>query len=549
MILKMGEITLQSINNAPQKKSDVIFLIGFMGILAAIFMYWITAQGPGVSPDSVVYIEVARNLLDGKGFFAGGEAMTHYPPLFPLILALIGYFTGGDVLDAAHLLVAFLFGINFILFSLAVQMCTRYSLVAVFCTFFLFFFSTAIISIHEMVWSEAPFITFSMMGLLLIAYHLNCPKFYWLFLASFLLALATVTRYVGIALFPTIALAYLLLDTRDLKRRLVEFVALCVIGLLPLLLWVIRNILIAQSATNRSFSVHFFNADHAKNLIVYLYDFLLPIPISEWIKGLHIGLFAIIFYLAARYIYIYSYHHKKKLPLHITALSILMIYNVIYIFFLVISISFFDAHTPMDYRILLPFLLVMAVVIVGVFKSLSEIMSERSIWYGCLFFLFFSFTINAIPAISTAINMHHNGNGYTARYWRESAALAYLSSLPKSVKIYSNGPDIIHFLVRREAIMVPVKIFTGTRQENKNYGEQIKKVIQECEKEDSLIAYLYPFAWRWYLPSQEEIESMLGGDAEVIKFEDGIIYRFSKEKNHSKTTSSSETDMVTQPSQ
>ena len=94
-------------------------LITFSGICAAALMFWITARGPGVSPDSVIYIETARSLLAGNGFSAEGKPMTHYPPVYPLLLAVVGLFNHGDVVHAGRLIGALLFGVNLALLGLA----------------------------------------------------------------------------------------------------------------------------------------------------------------------------------------------------------------------------------------------------------------------------------------------------------------------------------------------------------------------------------------------------------------------------------------------
>jgi 4-amino-4-deoxy-L-arabinose transferase-like glycosyltransferase len=128
-----------------------------------------------------------------------------------------------------------------------------------------------------MVWSEAPFISFSMAGLLLLAYHVTRPSPSLLVLASLMIGLAASTRYVGVVLFPATAFAILLLDKRSLKHRAKDILILSCLACLPLVLWLIRNMLIAHSATNREFAFHPFNLNQAKSLIISTYDFFLPI--------------------------------------------------------------------------------------------------------------------------------------------------------------------------------------------------------------------------------------------------------------------------------
>ena len=128
------------------------------------------------------------------------------------------------------------------------------------------------------------------------------------------------------------------------------------------------------------------------------------------------------------------------------------------------------------------------------------------------------------------MDIHNNGIGYTSRYWKESKMLAYLLRVPESMTIYSNAPDVIRLLVKKEAVMIPVKVFSGTLKRNEDYQDQMNRMIRESKDGTALIAYFSGIKWRWYLPSKEEIESM--GDIPVVRrLQDGVIYGLSTAKN------------------
>src|SRR5918992_1443542 len=84
--------------------------LGFLGIL------FCTPAGIGIYPDSVVYVGVARNLLQGQGvtyFDENGHMapVTHYAPLYPLVIAGLGL-TGIDPLEGARWVNAVFFAFN-----------------------------------------------------------------------------------------------------------------------------------------------------------------------------------------------------------------------------------------------------------------------------------------------------------------------------------------------------------------------------------------------------------------------------------------------------
>jgi hypothetical protein len=108
-----------------------LFLLALL-VLAAIgiFALWrSTPYGLGLVNDSATYVEGAANLLAGKGYVrtsGGGELkpITHFPPLFSLLLAALGL-AGMDLLQGARLAISVLFGIDIVLVGLSVYKISR----------------------------------------------------------------------------------------------------------------------------------------------------------------------------------------------------------------------------------------------------------------------------------------------------------------------------------------------------------------------------------------------------------------------------------------
>ncbi len=80
--------------------------------------------GAGVSKDSVEYLAAARSLLipQSGGLLRGydGSIFILWPPLYPMLLALVEILTGQDALEAAGWLNLLLFGAAILLVSLLV---------------------------------------------------------------------------------------------------------------------------------------------------------------------------------------------------------------------------------------------------------------------------------------------------------------------------------------------------------------------------------------------------------------------------------------------
>jgi hypothetical protein len=456
--------------------------------------------------------------------------MTHYPPVFPLLLAIAGSFTGNDIFLAARLLSALFFGINLVLVTLAMYICTRHDVLATGCAILIFLFSAPVLSIHSMAWSEAPFIAFSMTAFILLSQHVARPNPKYLLLASLMVGFAAATRYIGITLFPALVLALLFLGNRSFKQKIGDIIIFSCVACLPLLSWLIRNVLVAGSATNRKFAYHPIRLDHLKDLTTEMYNFILPISISEWLKILPVGAGAVLFVLAMKALLKNKGLKQSKSSIVIVLPSILLIYSVLYITFLFVSLAFFDAATPVDHRLLLPVFLALIVACTSVVKTLSEAYLKKWAWYGYAFFVFFSVSVNAKPAISRALTIHHEGSNYTARRWRQSVALAVLARIPEAQKIYSNGPDVIRLYTQKEASMLPAKVFPATRRKNENYQARMSQMIRECTNGNALIVYFNNINGRWYLPSKEEIEAQFEIQP-ARTMVDGVIYGLSVKQN------------------
>jgi len=499
-------------------------LIIIAGVCASILMYWITDQGPGVSPDSTAYIGVARSLLAGNGFFFHDKAMTHYPPGYPLLIAGVAWLYLGDILQATRFLAALLFGANFVLLGLAVHMCTRRSLAATGCVMLIFLFSAPTILIHSMAWTEAPFITFCMVSFLLLSHYIMHPRPYVLVLAGLVAGFAVATRYVGVVLFPTVALAFFVLDKRSIKPKTRDMAIFAGVASLPLASWIIRNILIAQSATNRTFAFHPVGLGHVKRLIIAMHDFILPISISPWIKEIHFGVAVALFCWGFAIIFRKIHSKQNAMSMGIVLSVLCFMFSVIYIVFLFISISFFDALTPLDDRILFPAILALIIAGITLAWSLSEASTRRWIWHGFVVLASFSVIINAIPAaIAKSVHIHNYGSGYTSQYWDHSKTIAYLADSLDVRTIYTNGADVIGFLTEKKVVFVPPKIFPGTRKVNEDYEKKLNQIISECREGKVLIVYINGVTCRGYFPSIEEVEST--GNLPVLsRMQDGVIY-------------------------
>ena len=78
----------------------MLLLLGLTGTILSLLST--SLFGSGLSPDSVYYISIARNIAAGNGFVTFmGAPMIEWPPLYPLILAIPGILFKIDPLISA----------------------------------------------------------------------------------------------------------------------------------------------------------------------------------------------------------------------------------------------------------------------------------------------------------------------------------------------------------------------------------------------------------------------------------------------------------------
>jgi hypothetical protein len=508
-------------NNLSLQTSKIyaIILIFLAGIIAFIWLFSITTYGPGVSPDSTVYIETADNILAGNGFYAGNEPVTHYPPLYPLLLAIVKVGVP-DTLLAGRLLHALLFSINVTLVGIAAFLFTEHNpLLATACTLLIILSSAPILVTHAMAWSESPFITFSLLALIFLSLYIANSSLPLLLVSSLMFGLAIATRYVGLSLFFALLFGLLILSKKPFEKRLHDAFIAIVIASVPIGMWLIRNSLVADSVTNRNLTVHLVEWRHWNDLINTLSNFILPLPVPPWIKLIHLTILLALFVGMLRLFY---QEHRTRKSTVAVFVSINLVFILSYMVFLLLSISLFDAYTPLDSRVLLPvYIALVFIAVLGVSTLVSKWQSPH-IRLALFFFLVLVIMLNGVHVIREANYIQQAGLGYASQVWGNSATLQAVSTFDDNVKIYSNGPDALYFWTGQNVDIMPYRIFPTTLETNTDYEAQLDNICTKVKAGHAIVVYFHGIS-RWYLLAREEFETQCGREF-ANRLEDGVIY-------------------------
>ena len=156
------------------RRAIVPALIGLSALAGMLCLAHATRHGIGIAPDSVSYIEAARNLGAGHGIStladegAGYLPMTRFPPLYPVAIAAISRL-GVDPVDAARALALALFGANIVLASALVARSAPGARWLPVVGAVLTASSPEVVAIHGAAQSEPLFLLLGFSGLLLLS--------------------------------------------------------------------------------------------------------------------------------------------------------------------------------------------------------------------------------------------------------------------------------------------------------------------------------------------------------------------------------------------
>ncbi len=485
-----------------------LILLAIFGIFLVLYA---TPEGLGLSDDSIAYIAGARSLLSGQGYreawLASNQPVTHFPPAFSSILALIGI-SGLDPLRAARFLNALLFGANTFLLGVIGWRMTK-SQIAGMILALLFVVNASMFRVHAVAMSEPLYIFFSLAAFLAFPSPLApLPKGEgnslpssrggragdegWLVIAGILTALAYLTRYAGLALLATFLLTLILLQD-NWKKRLTG-AGIFLVSFLPLALaWSVRNKLVADNATNRTLVYHPLSAENIKTGIYNFSEFF--IPVETWRRTLikNPNLFFVALAILGIIILVWvAYKGLKKFSQpSIATPEILSFTSGLYIFAylasIISSMLLFDASTKFKLRINSP--VYVSLLILFVYLGFWLWQKHALVFRGLVVTIAaFVFILSINETYGVVAQLHKSGQGYASFQWYDSAAMDFLSKLPKGTRIYTNQPGPVYLYTNRPCYVLPDLVDPVTNLPRGNYQLGVNNLHKDVLSGDAVLA-------------------------------------------------------------
>lgn len=499
-------------------------------LLLAVVIFISTPWGLGLSPDSISYATSSRELSE-HGDFMG--LPSHWPPLYPVLLAVSNTLAGDPVLGS-RFLHALLFALNSILVVLLFRDQEKKNIL--FLIFpFLIVLQPDFVAVHLYLWSEPVFIFLALTNLMILNKMASEEKVsikYFFFLAL-ITGTITMARYAGLFLVLVNIIAILVFVrlpaspnsrarafilgkwnlpdwiSSDGMRRIWIASIVALLSLLPIVLWSLFNVLRGGEAAHRDIVWHMPGQQHLGQANATLAEWFHVPQNSGWL---------VILLLVISLIWAFSYGTQSRKLGNIKSWSLIPLsglYIVVYICFLLASISLADYHTPLDGRILVPILPVVMVLIAHLFRACPA----KRLSLLLLVVIMCLLALNVSKSVELMVMSKKNGMGFANRNIQEMQIISTVRKLPSKWKVFTNGPEFFSLYLPQGSTMFPRKMHPGTQLDNEQYVAQMEGMRRTA---DALVFFM-GMNYRYYLPDASELNGQAGFHL-VYSQADGAIW-------------------------
>jgi hypothetical protein len=532
--MKINQTTVSSENTiergwmARWQALDTPIFLALWGVAGFLLLWLNTPWGIGVGYDSVFYLSAADNLLKGLGLgrvdgFGNFIPLTHFPPFYPISVAVFSFLTRLDIVLAARFLSALFFGVNIFLAGYLAYRYTHVLWAGMLCAS-LVLFSPVVQGVHLMAMSEPLYLALLFAAFLALDRYLSEQKIRLLLVSAGLVGLSFLTRYVGLSAVAAGGLALLVLNQRKVWYRLRDAAVFGGVSLIPMLAWYWRNWMLAGSTTNRTFLMHPLTRTQVIKALGTVSLWLLPARVPAVLRAVFVGGVGLILAGIALAWFIQLRRRPPALagrPSPGRFALLLTGHAVIYLLMLGISLSFFDASTRLNDRILSPVYL--TCLVVGMIMIWNGLPVERLPWLkvGITLAGFALLCMFAYRSFGVLAEMRQNGKGFTGRDWQDSALIAAVKQLPAGVLIYTNESLPVYFLTGRGVNSIPEKVDVVKGQKVADYADQVAAMRQQIiASHGALVVFKSSLTTAVYAPLGQLAEGLVLWQEKA----DGSIY-------------------------
>jgi len=214
-----------------------------ISLLGMSFAFIVTFRfGAGLATDGARYLSTAENLIKGHGFTEYlGVPLTQFPPVYSIIIAIIGLITRVDVFVIAQYLNIATFGLTIWLAGKFFQKLFPDNFIYAYIGSGIIVTSLSLLRMASNVLSDLMFLALTIVFLELTTNYIEQPTRKNLLLLGSLCAVSPLLRYAGLTHILTASLIVLLLHRKEWIKGITQAGAFGLLTSLPTLLWVFFN--------------------------------------------------------------------------------------------------------------------------------------------------------------------------------------------------------------------------------------------------------------------------------------------------------------------
>ena len=469
-------------------------------------LYWFgTWWGIGVRPDSVTYLGLSQ-VTDPQA------------PGYTLLIRAWVAVSGLSPTHAAwwcNLLILFV-NITLVWFCLKEGM---RSTIGAALTLLLVILLPIFLYVHVTALSDSLFIALLLSSLLLLARYGETGGLLVVVLGGIATGLALVTRFAGAPIVPAGVMFILLFSP---SRPAIRMLHASLFALAAALLYLGCMALVGGSGaagTGREFALLGNPSwETFRNGFDSLSSFFLPTGVPAAVRLVVVaGLIVFLVYAAA----IYAANGIVRTRSALVP-QIMMIFAACYGAFVLISV-FIEANLPFQPRYLAPLYITGAIALAIMINGwasparLSRLGLAFAVLAGVLA------AENLVRSAKMSVDHMRDGNYYASPRWFNSPTIAFVRALGPDVTIFTNAPDAIGYLAGRPAYWIPKKFDRRTGGSQMPFAGKVAELKQTLATSKALVVYFNEIDFRFYLPSESELVTLL--DLRPIKTaSDGTIY-------------------------
>ena len=211
-----------------------VSLLGMAFAFLVMFRY-----GAGLATDGARYLSTAESLINGKGFIEYlGVPLTQFPPLYSILIAVVGFVTRADVFFVAQYLNILTFGLTIWLAGHFFRKLFPENVLYAYMGGAVFVTSVSLLRMASNILSDLLFLALTLVFLIAATNFMENPSRRHLWTLGFICALSPLLRYAGLTHILTAAIIVLLVHRKDWVKGILYAGIFGFITSLPTLLWV-----------------------------------------------------------------------------------------------------------------------------------------------------------------------------------------------------------------------------------------------------------------------------------------------------------------------